>query len=550
MNQLIENTLNIISKITNSRHGYLLQISDKDYEVLSIWGGKNEDYVSINDLLFQLMKAGGIDTEKINDLPTVSKFLKEQFSASLFIKDLIYISERNIFVYILLFSENANEFKGETKNKMLPVLSILSHQVKEWFESQFVKDTESADTQSILSGGGKLIDSWEKKFNLLIRTTPDLIFILDQSGKIILISEAAKNYLEYSPEEMKGSKIFDFINKDDIPGLNSSFNKVLSDRKAVKFRANFLTKYGQVFPVELTCKTILEKNKVIGLLGVGKDLSEKFRYETELQKMKPKLLELNRLLNIERSRALRQKSVVEELNRVKYEFISGISHEFRTTLASIIGFADTIVSDPEVTETMKQEFVKVILSEGKRLAKLINYFLDASNNDGNLVLMNKTDFNLVELTKEVIANNVELATSKDIVINFEHPQEEIIVEADRESLLQVLNALVNNAIRYTDELGRVKLIINSYISEVEIIVSDTGIGIPDEDQPYIFQRFFKVSRGISDIPSAGVGLVFVKQIIDLHKGLISVQSETGSGTTFLVKLPKRSKIESNEVNFE
>jgi len=550
MNQLIENTLNIISKITNSRHGYLLQISDKDYEVLSIWGGKNEDYVSINDLLFQLMKAGGIDTEKINDLPTVSKFLKEQFSASLFIKDLIYISERNMFVYILLFSENANEFKGETKNKMLPVLSILSHQVKEWFESQFVKDTESADTQSILSGGGKLIDSWEKKFNLLIRTTPDLIFILDQSGKIILISEAAKNYLEYSPEEMKGSKIFDFINKDDIPGLNSSFNKVLSDRKAVKFRANFLTKYGQVFPVELTCKTILEKNKVIGLLGVGKDLSEKFRYETELQKMKPKLLELNRLLNIERSRALRQKSVVEELNRVKYEFISGISHEFRTTLASIIGFADTIVSDPEVTETMKQEFVKVILSEGKRLAKLINYFLDASNNDGNLVLMNKTDFNLVELTKEVIANNVELATSKDIVINFEHPQEEIIVEADRESLLQVLNALVNNAIRYTDELGRVKLIINSYISEVEIIVSDTGIGIPDEDQPYIFQRFFKVSRGISDIPSAGVGLVFVKQIIDLHKGLISVQSETGSGTTFLVKLPKRSKIESNEVNFE
>ena len=114
----------------------------------------------------------------------------------------------------------------------------------------------------------------------------------------------------------------------------------------------------------------------------------------------------------------------------------------------------------------------------------------------------------------------------------------------------MINALVNNALRYTDELGRVKLIINNYISEVEIVVSDTGIGIPDEDQPYIFQRFFKVSRGMSDIPSVGVGLVFVKQIIDLHKGLISVQSETGSGTTFLVKFPKRSKIESNEVNIE
>jgi signal transduction histidine kinase len=114
----------------------------------------------------------------------------------------------------------------------------------------------------------------------------------------------------------------------------------------------------------------------------------------------------------------------------------------------------------------------------------------------------------------------------------------------------VLNALFNNAVRFTDELGRVKVIVNNFVREVEILVSDTGIGIPEEDQPYIFQRFFRVSRRLSDISSAGVGLVFVKQIIDLHKGLITVQSEAGSGTTFLVKLPKRSKIDKNEVNLE
>lgn len=550
MNPLIENTLNIISKMTASRQGYLLQISDTEYKILNIWGGKSEDFVSLNELLFQLLKAGGIETDKIIDLPTVSTFLKDRYSASFFIKDLIYLSERNLFVYILLFSDNENEFSGESKNRMLPVLSILSHQIKEWFESQIDRNRDSSDTGTFSSENQIGINSWEKKFDLLIKTTPDLIFIIDHSGKIILINEASKDYLEYSPDEMKGNRIFDFINKEEISDLNRSFNKVLSEKKSVKFKTNFLTKYGQIFPLELNCKTITENKKVIGLLGVGKDLSEKFRYEKELQKIKPKLVELNRLLNIERSRTLRQKSVVEELNRVKFEFISGISHEFRTTLASIIGFAETIASDPEVTESMKKEFIKVILSEGKRLAKLINYFLDASNNDASVVLMNKIKFDLVELTKEVIAANVELATSKDIVINFEHPEEEITIEADRESLFQVINALVNNAIRYTDELGRVRLIINSYVSEVEIIISDTGIGIPEEDQPYIFQRFFKVSRGMSDIPSAGVGLVFVKQIIDLHKGLISVQSETGSGTTFLVKLPKLSKIESNEVNIE
>jgi len=199
---------------------------------------------------------------------------------------------------------------------------------------------------------------------------------------------------------------------------------------------------------------------------------------------------------------------------------------------------------------MKDEFINVIMSEGKRLAKLINYFLDTSTREEGMLMINKTSFELTGLIQDVIDANMELANSKNIVINFEHPQEEIYIEADKESIYQVVNALLNNGIRYTDELGRVKLILNNYVSDVEIIVSDTGIGIPDEDQPYIFQRFYKASRGMSDVPSVGVGLVFVKQIIDLHKGLISVQSETGSGTTFLVKLPKRSKIEKNEVKFE
>jgi PAS domain S-box-containing protein len=548
MNEIIENTSNIISKITSSRQGYILQLSDKGYEVLHIWGATKEDFVSLNDLFAQLVDVGGIDTENIVKLPTVSSVIKERFSSSFLMKDLTYISERNLFIYIVLFSDNADAFNDVSKSKLMPILSILSHQVKDWLEEQVDKSASKSDQQGLSSKTTS--GSWKKKFNILLSTSPDLIFVLDHSGRIISINEASKSYLDYLPEEMKGKKILDFINKEDISELNSSFNRALADKKTVKFKANFLTKYGHVTPLELSCTSITENGKIIGLLGVGKDLSESIGYETELQKLKPKLIELNRLLKIERSRTIRQKSVIEELNRLKYEFISGISHEFRTTLASIIGFAETISSDPEVTESMKKEFIKVILSEGKRLAKLINYFLDASNSDSNVVIMSKTKINLVNLTKEVISANVELASSKNIDLNFEYPKDEINIEADKESLFQVINALVNNAIRYTEELGRVKLIINNYNSEVEIIVSDTGIGIPDEDQPYIFQRFFKVSRGMSDIPSVGVGLVFVKQIIDLHKGLISVQSESGSGTTFLVKLPKRSKIETNEVNIE
>ena len=547
MNELIENTLNIISKITSSRQGYLLQLGEQGYSILNIWGGKNEDFTSLNDLLFQLLKSGGIDTEKVTSLPSVMKILKERFSSSFFIKDLIYFSERNLFVYILLFSDNREDFKEDSKNRIMPVLSILSHQVKEWFEQLNENKLLSPSQNFVPTERKRIIDEWENKFNLLVKTSPDLIFILDHSGKIILINEAAKNYLEYSPEEMKGKHFLDFINKEDTSLVNISFNRVLSEKKSINFKTNLLTKYSHVFPFELSCNTISENKKIIGLLGIGKDLSEKIRYENELEKIKPKLTEIKRMLNIERARTSPQKTVVEELNRLKYDFISGLSHEFRTTLASIIGFSETIVSDPELTDSMKEEFVNVIMSEGKRLAKLINYFLDTSKDDEKMIMINKTTIELIKLIQEVITANIELASFKEIVINFEHPQEEIYLEADRDSLFQVINALLNNAIRYTDELGRVKIIINNYISEVEIIVSDTGIGIPDEDQPYIFQRFFKASRRMSDIPSVGVGLVFVKQIIDSHKGLITVQSEVGSGTTFVVKLPKRSKIKKNEV---
>jgi PAS domain S-box-containing protein len=453
-------------------------------------------------------------------------------------------------MYIVLFSDNTNEFKEDSKNRITPVLSILSHQVKQWFEQKVEKSLSPTDLSVSSKERKKIFDEWEDKFSLLVKTSPDLIFILDYSGKIILINEAVKNFLEYSPDEMKNKYFLDFISKEDQSNVNTSFSRILSEKKVIKFTANVVGKYGQVLPIELSCNSINENKKTIGLLGTGKDLSEKFRYESELQKIKPKLTEINRLLSIERARTSPQKSVVEELNRLKFDFISGISHEFRTTLASIIGFSETIVSDPDITEPMKEEFINVIMSEGKRLAKLINFFLDTSNNESSLIMINKTSFELTKLIQDVIATNIELATYKNIVINFDHPEEEIFIEADRDSLLQVINALLNNGIRYTDELGRVRLIINNYISEVEIIVSDTGIGIPDEDQPYIFQRFFKASRRMSDIPSVGVGLVFVKQIIDLHKGLISVQSETGSGTTFLVKLPKRSKIEKNEVKFE
>ena len=545
MNALIENTLQIIAKVSSSKKGYLLQLTDLGYKVLSIWGGTNEEFKHLNDLLFSFYKTGSIDTEKVINLASISDFVKEKSLSSFFINELNYFSERNLFIYILLFSYEEDEFTDVCKTRILSILSILSQQIKDWFENKTERLLSSYSEDTL--EGEKISNEWEEKFNTLIKTSPDLIILLDDSGKINLINRTEKDILEYSPEDLKGKHFLELVEKEDSSAVTNSLNRALSDKKQIKFRTNLCSLSGQVFPFEFSCSTITGNGKVIGLIGIGKNITEKLKYEKELQSLKPKLIERERLLNLERARFEQQKSVIEELNRLKYDFISSVSHEFRTTLASIIGFSETIESDKDLSDSMKKEFNRVIMSEGKRLAKLINYLLDNSSLEDRLVLINITNVEVLKLVQGVIDATYESAYIKNITVTFEHPSEEIVIEADRENLYQVISALLNNAIRFTGEFGRVKIIVNNLYNEVEIIVSDTGIGIPERDQPYLFQRFFRVSRRMSEMPSIGVGLVFVKQIIDSHKGLITVQSEVGSGTTFVVKLPKRSKIEKNEV---
>ncbi|MCW9097078.1 MAG: PAS domain S-box protein, partial [Ignavibacteriaceae bacterium] len=389
MNALIENTLQIIAKVSSSKKGYLLQLTDQGYKVLTIWGGANEEFKHLNDLLFSFYKTGSIDTEKVINLPSISDFVKEKSLSSFFINELNYFSERNLYIYILLFSYEEDEYTDVCKTRILSILSILSQQIRDWFENKTERLLSSYSEDTL--EGEKISNEWEEKFNTLIKTSPDLIILLDDSGKINLINRTGKDILEYSPEDLKGKHFLELVEKEDSSAVTNSLNRALSDKKQIKFRTHLCSLSGQVFPFEFSCSTITGNGKVLGLIGIGKNITEKLKYEKELQSLKPKLIERERLLNLERARFEQQKSVIEELNRLKYDFISSVSHEFRTTLASIIGFSETIESDKDLSDSMKKEFNRVIMSEGKRLAKLINYLLDNSSLEDRLILINITN---------------------------------------------------------------------------------------------------------------------------------------------------------------
>ena len=384
------------------------------------------------------------------------------------------------------------------------------------------------------------LGDWKELFLGLFDVARQLLFILDEDGSIISINQFGASALDFTPQELIGKHFMDFIDPIHAQLVSASINLALKNDSSF-FEASLINKYENVNRYQISIRTVRKDERVIGLIGVGKDVSVQRKIENELSELKPKLVEAERLIALERARSSHQKMMLDEVNQMKSEFVSNISHELRTPLASIVGFSETIASDPNMPVEMRNEFNLIILNEGKRLAKLINDVLDLSRMETGRIVINKSKVNIVKLIQRMINNNRGLVDAKNLSLTTELPSDEIIIEVDEERLLQALDSLMDNAIKFTSEGGRIKVILNNLYREVEIIITDTGIGIPRKDIPFLFQKFYKVNRPDSDIPGAGMGLVFVKQIVDLHKGLINIQSEPNKGTSVLIKLLKSNR---------
>jgi len=383
------------------------------------------------------------------------------------------------------------------------------------------------------------IGNWDELFLGLFNVIKDLIFILDESGTIVAINQYGASSLEYSVNDLIGKHFSELIDSNYLQLVNSSITLALKNDYAF-FEASFINKFEKTNRYQISIRTVRNESKIIGLIGVGKNVTIQRKLENELSNLKPKLIEAERLISLERSRSSHQKMMLEELNTMKSEFVSNISHELRTPLASIVGFSETIASDPNMPAEMRLEFNLIILNEGKRLAKLINDVLDLSRMETGRIALNKTKTNIIKILEQVIGKNRKSAEEKKLTISSDILSGEIIIEADEERLFQALDAIMENSIKFSNEGGRIKIILNNLFREVEIVISDTGIGIPEKDLPFIFQKFYRVNRPDSDITGAGMGLVFVKQIVDLHKGLINVQSEPNKGTSVIIKLLKNN----------
>jgi len=541
MVELIDNTFRVLTKVAKSKTGMLLRINNSEVSILCFVGDDPGIYDELKRSLLNLHKISAIDDHSVESLPAYKSVQSNFGIQSCFIQNVFSLGERNEVVYLVLFCNEVNKPKFKNDDAFMSVLNFLSAQIKELYQDSFNKNNTLQESDAKIDKD-LFTNNWEENFKKLLSISDDLIFILDKDGCFVKINESGAMLLDFKEGEILGKHFLEFIPPENSTEVAAAIDIMLNSKKVASFKTNLKSKLDRNISFVITGRTILKDGAVIGLFGIGKDETKINKLRDELKKLKPKLIEAKRLISVERARVWQQYSLIEELERLKSEFVSNISHEFRTPLASIVGFSETIVSDPNLPDEMKEEFNRVIFNEGKRLAKMINDILDISSIEGGKITLNKSNFDIVQMLEEIVDNNRESAKKKKISFEFDHIKQEVIIEADEEKLARAFDALINNAIKFTNEDGRVKVTFNNLFKDIEVVINDTGIGIPEKDLPYMFQKFYRVSRPGAEIPGTGVGLVFVKQIIDLHKGLISIQSELGNGTSFIVKLLKNIRV--------
>lgn len=239
---------------------------------------------------------------------------------------------------------------------------------------------------------------------------------------------------------------------------------------------------------------------------------------------------------------LRDMTEERKLDKLREDFIANVSHELRTPVSMLRGYSEAIVDDIAETREEKQEIARIIYEESLRMGRLVNELLDLARMEAGRIQLEISTVNIHHYFRRVVRKFRGLAHEQnvglDLVIQAED-EAEIAFDPDR--IEQVLTNLLDNAIRHTEEGGQVTVTVEMTENGVKVSVADTGSGIPEEELPYVFERFYKAEKARTrGRAGTGLGLSLVKNLVEAHNGTIIVDSKLHEGTTFMFFIPHRS----------
>ncbi|RTE04858.1 sensor histidine kinase [Paenibacillus whitsoniae] len=226
---------------------------------------------------------------------------------------------------------------------------------------------------------------------------------------------------------------------------------------------------------------------------------------------------------------------LKQLEQMRQDFVSNVSHEIQSPLTSIRGFSKALRESSEIDELSRQQYLEIIERESERLSRLSENLLKLASLESEHHPFHPTVYDLDEQLRRIVVFFEPQWSAKDLDIDLALPRVKISGDADQ--LNQVWTNVIGNAIKFTPSGGHIHVKLVPLRDRVQVWIHDNGIGIPEEDQIRIFDRFYKVDQARQRDSGSGLGLAIVRKIIDMHQGTIEVQSEAGKGTVFLIVLP-------------
>jgi len=356
---------------------------------------------------------------------------------------------------------------------------------------------------------------------------PDVIYFKDIQGRLIFVNRAHARGLGLKPEQVIGKTDFDIFPKQRAEMMFKDDQYVLRTGQAIIDKIERATRPDGVDNYVSTTKIPrFDKNgKVIGLIGVTRDITKRVLHEHQQEK------EAHQKKRLE---------TLEDVNKMKMEFISEISHELRTPLAIIHQLLSLVYEETvgPITERQREVLVRA-KNNMDRLKTMLDKLLDISRIERKGLRLRYSLVNLKDLLKDSQNFFRELAKEKNINISYDVPSPDIYIFIDQERIAQVINNLINNAIKFTEENGNVHIELKVFENKVRVGVFDSGVGIAKVDLEKIFGKFVQVSHlSSSQRKGLGLGLFIVKELVERHGGEVWAESELGVGSKFYFTLPR------------
>ncbi|MFL0504381.1 ATP-binding protein [Ureibacillus sp. 179-F W5.1 NHS] len=236
---------------------------------------------------------------------------------------------------------------------------------------------------------------------------------------------------------------------------------------------------------------------------------------------------------------IRDMTEQSRLEKLRSDFIANVSHELRTPIAMLQGYSEALLDDVVSNEEERSEMTRIIYDESQRMGRLVNDLLDLARMESGYTNLFKDEVPIVHAIERITQKFTQVAKERKVHLQFKTElSEDVQISMDEDRIEQVLTNLIDNAIRHTSEQGSVTVSLTQELSYAKIQVSDTGEGIPQDDLPYVFERFYKADKARTRSKGGtGLGLAIAKNIVEAHKGNIHVDSIVGEGTTFTFFLP-------------